>query len=356
MSSLTIVVPSALTLHTAFQFCAKLQTCVNQNEYVLDFSRTQTIEPFGLLLISSEIQRCLSSHSDIKYSCINFQHMTYAGHMGFFKAFGHDFGKNPGQASGGKNYIPMTLFKTENLIRNATATGKEVGDEIELQSKRLTETLISQDSGDVFETLSYSIREIMRNAVEHAQTDSFGICSQYWPSKGRAEVAIVDSGIGLAQSLASNPHIDASDDKKAINYALMPAVSGKAYKGSPKQRTQSHWVNSGFGLYMTSRICRNGGNFFISSGKKGMLLTSGKEGKKYFDTALNGTAVRMVIQTNQIANLKYSLGRYRDEGYEIQKKYKEIVNIDPSAASLMLSEDFDLGVWNKILQKIKSVI
>jgi hypothetical protein len=356
MSLLTISVPYALTLHTAFQFCAELEKCTTHDEYVLDFSKTQTIEPFGMLLISSEIQRCISINKGSKFSCTNYNHMTYAGHMGFFKAFGLDFGKNPGQANGGKNYIPMTIFETESLIKDAAATGREVGDEIEAQSKRLTETLISQDSGDIFQTLSYSIREIMRNVVEHAQTDKFGICSQYWPSKGRAEVAIFDRGIGLLKSLASNPHIDASDDKKAINYALMPAVSGKAFKGSPKQRTQSHWVNSGFGLYMTSRICRNGGNFFISSGKKGMLLTSGKEGKRYFDTSLTGTAVRMVIQTNQIAELKNALARYRDEGYEIQKKYKEIVNIDPSAASLMLSEDFDLGVWNRILQKIKSVI
>jgi hypothetical protein len=356
MSILTIAVPSALTLHTAFQFCSELQACPTHDEYVFDFSRTRTVEPFGMLVLSSEIRRCISAHNGAKFSCANFRHMTYAGHMGFFKAFGLDFGKSPGQANGGRNYIPMTLFRTESLIRDAAATGREVGDEIESQSKRLTETLIGQHSGDVFETLSYSIREIIRNVVEHAQTDKFGICSQYWPSKGRAEFAIVDRGIGLAQSLASNPHIDASDDKKAINYALMPAVSGKAFKGSPKRRTHSPWVNSGFGLYMTSRICRNGGNFFIASGNTGMLLTAGKEGKRYFDTSLTGTAVRMVIQTDQVAELKNALAKYRDEGYEIQNKYKEIVNIDPSAASLMLSEDFDLGVWSRLLQKLKAVI
>jgi hypothetical protein len=356
MSRTTLSVPESLTLQTALQFCGALENCGTHDEYVLDFGRTKMVEPFGMLLISSEIQRCMSGHERAGFSCVNFAHMTYAGHMGFFKSFGLDFGKQPGQAAGGKNYIPMTIFETEALVNEAIASGREVGDEIESQSKRLAETLIGQDSGDVFETLSYSIRELMRNVVEHAQTDRLGICSQYWPSKGRAEVAIVDRGIGLRKSLAGNPHIDASTDKSAINYALMPAVSGKAFKGAPRRRSRSPWANSGFGLYMTSRICRNGGNFFVASGDTGMLLTAGKEGKRYFGTSLTGTAIRMVIRTDQLAGLKEALARYRDEGFLIQQKYKEIVSIDPSSASLMLSEDFDLTVWDRLIRKFKSVI
>ena len=64
----------------------------------------------------------------------------------------------------------------------------------------------------------------------------------------------------------------------------------------------------------------------------------------------------MTIMTNQLPNLREALARYRDDGYEIQRKYREIVSIDPSSASLMLSEDFDPSVWDKMLRKIKSIV
>ena len=85
-----------------------------------------------------------------------------------------------------------------------------------------------------------------------------------------------------------------------------------------------------------------------------MLLTAGKGGKRVYDTELEGTAIRMTILTSQISDLKDMLAQYREEGYEIQKNYREIVSIDPSSASLMLSEDFNLPTWTRLLGRFKS--
>lgn len=74
--------------------------------------------------------------------------------------------------------------------------------------------LCGSDSGAVFDTLTYSVRELMRNVVEHSEAKQFGICAQYWPTKGRVEVAILDRGIGLRESLKNNPHLDVTDDKE----------------------------------------------------------------------------------------------------------------------------------------------
>lgn len=348
-----IRVPESLTLFTVYPFCKRLQEQRPADEIFFDFSKTRTVEPFGMLVVASEIERCVAAHPEARFTCRNFEHMTYAGHMGFFKSFGLDFGRNPGEALGSRTYIPLTYFETALLHYEAETAGRDVGDEVELQSRRLSETLVGDNEGDVFETLSYSVREIMRNVVEHAQVDRFAICAQYWPTKGRAEVAILDRGIGLQESLRPNPHIDAGTDKSAINYALMPAVSGKAFKGARRLAKRGHWTNSGFGLYMTSRICRNGGNFFIASGDTGMLLTSGKDGKRYLPTTLNGTAVRLSIRTENTDSLREVLAKFRVEGYAIQQKYREIVSIDPSSASLMLSQDFDLNLWDKLLVSLK---
>lgn len=349
----TIKVPNALTPFTVFSFSRELQKVPSNQEVVFDFSATTTVEPFGMLVVASEIAQWSLNRLRGGIVCRRFEHMTYAGHMGFFKSFGQDFGKQPGEALGSASYIPLTYLDNSALEADAARLGVDVRDEIEAQSKRLTATLIGKDSGEVFDTLAYALREIVRNAIEHAQTQKVGICAQYWPTKGRTEVAIVDRGIGVRSSIRANPHIDASTDKSAINYALMPAVSGKAFKGSKARQGHGPWANSGFGLYLTSRICRNGGSFFLASGDCGMLLTSGKNGKRYIEATFSGTAVRLVIYTKDLDSLRDALAKYREDGFLIQQRYREIVNIDPSSASLMLSRDFDVSLWDRLLANLR---
>ena len=346
------VIPAALNLETALATCAAIASAKEATEFVFDFGNVVHVEPFPMLLLSSEIAALRMRFPDARFICRKHEKMTYAAHMGFFRSFGVEFGKRPGQASGSSSYIPMTLLNCEDIEREATQRSRALQEGIEDHSKRLAEVLCKSTSGALFDTLAYSMREIMRNVVEHSKSNRLGICAQHWPSKNRVEVAILDRGIGVRQSIQHNPHIDASDDKRALNYALMPAVSGTVFKGARRQ-PKGPWVNSGFGLYMTNRICRNGGNFFIASGDTGMLLTSKGEGKRYYPAQFSGTAVRMVIRTKEILSLDEALATYRREGYAIQSRYAEIVKIDPSAASLMLSKDFDLPLWERLLATLK---
>lgn len=351
MKSPRLVAPRQFDLPSALAFATQISKVPDSPEYAIDFSKVRLVEPFPMLLIASELRKLNQRQPEPEISCSGFEHMTYAAHMGFFKSFGLAHGNAPGQAKGSPNYVPITEFETIEVEREAAAKGIEVGSQIEGTSQRLSAILSGAHEGPLFDTLTYSIREIMRNAVEHSRAERFAICAQHWPSKNRVEVAILDRGIGLRSTLARNPHIDVSDDKKAVNFALMPAISGKAFKGSKLNR-KGNWTNSGFGLYMTNRICRNGGNFFVASGETGMLLTR-SAGKRYFDCSLGGTAVRMVIDTSELSGLRESLLQYRQDGYDFQQKYREIVDIDPSSASLMLSEDFEVSVVDRILARLK---
>ncbi|MDO9131888.1 MAG: ATP-binding protein [Hydrogenophaga sp.] len=346
-----LVAPRQFNLQSALAFATQIADLPDSAKFEIDFSNVGLVEPFPMLVVASELRRLNQRKPEPEIICVGIEHMGYAAHMGFFQCFGLDYGNAPGEARGSATYVPITVFNREVVEHEAATKGIEVGSYVEATSQRLSRILSGEGSGDLFDTLTYSIREMMRNAVEHSQADRFDICAQHWPTKKRVEVAILDRGVGLRRTLSSNPHIDASDDKKAINYALMPAISGKAFKGSKLQQ-KGNWANSGFGLYMTHRICRNGGNFFIASGATGMLLTK-SAGKRYFDCSLDGTAVRMVIDTESLAGLRESLQRYKEEGFEFQKKYREIVDIDPSSASLMLSEDFDVTVMDRILGHFK---
>lgn len=347
-----IKLPKALDLEGSLDFSLVTSEVEEADEYIIDFADVGIIEPFGLLLVSSEIQRLIQHHPNSKCHFINYKRMTYAGTMGFFKAFGCEFGKAPGEALGSSRYIPINILNSDEMRRAAEADDKQVGEVIEEKSKKLSNLLCGASEGDINDTLTYSIREIIRNIIEHSESNQFGMCAQYWPSKNRVEVAIIDRGVGIKKTLSGNHHLTITDNKSAINYALMPAISGKAFKGS-RVKQKGPWANSGFGLYMTNRICRNGGTFFIASGDTGMLLTKGANAKKYYNCSFKGTAVRMVIKTDSLLELRLALEKFKNEGYEINKTYREITRIDPSSASLMLSEDFDLSLWKKLRDALR---
>lgn len=196
--------------------------------------------------------------------------------------------------------------------------------------------LSRKNSGDLYDTLVYSFREIMRNVVEHSNAEQFAFCAQYWPTYSKVEAAIIDRGDGLTRTLKRNPNLDIESDHDSLNFALMPGISGRAFKGAPKQR--GNWANSGYGLYMTSRLARQGGSFFIASGETGMYLS--EEKRRHLETPFQGVALNLSFNVDRLSELKSSLSRFRDEAAEIAGKYKYGKNLKASVASVMLRRDF----------------
>jgi hypothetical protein len=188
----TFILPQVLDLETALKICTSLAAAQNSHEFIFDFGKVVNVEPSAMLLVSSEIAELRMRFPGARFLCRKHERMTYAGHMGFFKSFGVDFGKHPGQAAGSSSYIPMTLINYEDIENMADERQHALQDEIEDHSKRLAEMLCKAPDGPLFDTLAYSIREIMRNVAEHSKSIRLGICAQYWPSKNKVEVAIVD--------------------------------------------------------------------------------------------------------------------------------------------------------------------
>ena len=327
-----------LTLDNAISFSSELFQLPDSEEYVFDFSNMDWVEPFGMLYLSSQISKYRRLKNSSKFYAINHAHCDYAGHMGFFKTFGLSFGKQQGEARGSWNYIPITSVKVDNLINGANQNWEHIGETIERRSHRLACVLTRQPSGNLVDTLKYSFCEIIRNIVEHSNSGFINYCAQYWPSQNIVEVSILDTGIGIRQSLSGNPFLkNINSDKEALHKSLLPGISGKMYKGK-KVQPHNHWQNAGFGLYMTSRLCRNSGSFFICSGDAGILLI-GKT-KTLYNTNFSGTVLRLTLNTQSIDYLSTSLAKFSREGQEFAKMLKGVGNISASAASLMLTEDF----------------
>ncbi len=97
MQQHVVYVPKGLNLREAIKFASQLRSLPPADGYVFDFEKVGWVPPFSLLYISSEVQRCVDRFSSASFSVSNHRHMTYAAHMGFFKAFRVDFGKSPGR-------------------------------------------------------------------------------------------------------------------------------------------------------------------------------------------------------------------------------------------------------------------
>ncbi|WP_063888780.1 hypothetical protein [Burkholderia stagnalis] len=326
-----------LDLNGAVETSRELCLFPEASLYTIDFGPLEWVEPFGLLFFARQLRIFSDRRKPNRCRAINHHVHGYAAHMGFFQSFGLDFGNDPGEAPGNTRYVPITSSRIADLEREAVENCVDVRDVIERKCATLATVLTHNEEGDVQNTLGYSLREIFRNVLEHSQADTIWYAAQYWPSKEVVELSILDQGVGVRKSLSRNPHLSIHDDEDAIRFALLPGVSGVAFRGAPRQR-RDVWANSGYGLFMTSQLCSRGGSFMICSGTSGLLLKNGVESK--FPVDFEGTALRLQIYVPQIRGLNEELEDLRKRGATIAGELRHTANLTASLSSRMLSKDF----------------
>jgi hypothetical protein len=218
--------------------------------------------------------------------------MTYAGHAGFFDALGVNWGRGVGEAHGSSTFLPVTCRKIRALFADQPLS-RPAGDIIEEDAEKLSAILTQSREGVLFDTLSYAIREIIRNVVEHSRADEFLIAAQCWAAAGLAEIAIADSGIGIAAGLSSNGKYHPSDDADALLLATRPGVSGAVVS----RYSDDAWANSGYGLYMARGLADGKQGFTLASGTA--ALTSGGEDQTMVEAAIKGTCVVLRLRAGE---------------------------------------------------------
>ena len=77
------------------------------------------VRPFGLLYTVAALKELRSRYPDVPFQMRigNTNGVTYAAHMGFFKSVSMSiaYGKEPGEATGSSDYIPITKVDTAYL-------------------------------------------------------------------------------------------------------------------------------------------------------------------------------------------------------------------------------------------------
>ncbi|MFZ5744760.1 MAG: hypothetical protein ACOY7T_09830 [Pseudomonadota bacterium] len=327
---MTLIVPNFLDFPAMLAFREEIRS---RSEAELDFSQIGFAYPDGMVMLARIISDRIEEGAALR--AINYENQSYPINMGFFEACRLDIESHP-NAPGNANYFPIRRYSRKDIIRQAEEFKQHPGEVIQSLSRQLSTILIRGKNADIEETISYSMREIIRNIIEHSGSEEFLISGQYYPSKGIVEIAMMDKGVGVREGLSSNPLLSISDDYEAISKSLIPGISGKNYRGM-EPIAKSEWNNSGFGLYMTSQICRMGGRFNIGSGST--LLSLLPNYKEVHQFGFQGTFIGMEIRVAELPRLIGLTTRLARRGEALAKLIKVQADVEASYASKFIMED-----------------
>jgi hypothetical protein len=301
-----------------------------------DFKRVRFLSPFAMLFIARQLLAIRTARPKVRFRIINFEHLDYPAHMGFFECFGAHVGKKLGEARGDFNYLPITELSTSDFL---TTHGRyRIQDSIESESGKLAGVLTRLGSGPSFDAVQFSLREILRNVFEHSAARKVLYCAQHWLSRRKTQIVIADDGMGIRKSLSENPRFKDISDRDSVQLALLPGVSGN-YRALTEMHSGNNWQNSGYGLYMTSRLCRNHGGFLMMSSNRALLLQPNDKINIPIQNFL-GTLIRLDLDLTSTEMLSARLKRYAAEGKEVAKEIAGAQVVNASSASQMLARDF----------------
>lgn len=244
-----------------------LSTTQDTDNVNVNFSYLMFSKPLGMLVSGSLIRRWINYRRErglrTTKSGINakINAHSYLMHLGFFDYIGmNDVGSKIGAARGNTRYLPIRKVVRKDLEQSVEETGEQLIDAIIFLADGLANVLSGSDTGEIKKSFSYSIREIIRNALEHSGSDVCYICGQRWVN-GHSEIAIVDEGSGVYETLSNVYDVE---DSKMLLHALKPGVS----RTTGMSEEDNIYNNSGFGLYVLSELGNSFGWFCLGSGTR----------------------------------------------------------------------------------------
>lgn len=248
---------------------------------IFDFSPLRFSYPVAMLMLAGGVRvfaqkrGVLGRTTAIAGLNANNPAHSYLEHLGFF-----DFIRMPnrnkiGAASGGITYLPIRRICRAQFRASSNI---DLHDELLEEADALGCVLAGATLEDhsIRKTLTYAIKEIVRNVFEHSGRLECFVAGQRW-GDGRVEIVIMDEGCGITKSLSQSFNVQS--DQEALEYAIRPGVS--RLSAHPELLEASD--NAGLGLFVLSEVAKSFGRFVLGSGSSALRLEAG--GKPEVDSS-----------------------------------------------------------------------
>jgi hypothetical protein len=257
--------------------------------------------PTGAIYLAGELQTLAETDiydlSVIRPRGLIGNAQSYLEHVGFWRYMQNWENEGIGAAKANSNYLPITKIQFEETDIKKFLRFRAVQRKIQEESRNIARVISnSRENNDgQNRTLSYSLREIIRNVLEHGEKDHCIVFGQKW-GHGITEIVIADRGIGIASSLQHA--FDIENERQALELAIQPGVSSKL---APSD-SEDEWDNDGFGLYFLSNFGNRFGKFLLMSGEAALVVD--KNGNNFSTIPkLTGTLIGMRLR--QISNEEF---------------------------------------------------
>lgn len=275
MKKIIKIPPYYLSLSKLNTFNDLLQSNLYEKELEIDLTQLGFCEPESILCLAVLLRDFDQRRKGDTAICIepNSNVIGYLSHIGFFDFIGMNFGKKIGGSNSTDSYIPIRKIEKKELQKQSFETGKTLQDLIQEEAAHLARILVGYNLSNkqqVYLTIAYSIREAIRNALEHSEVDVCYVCGQRWKNN-RAQIAVIDEGIGIYQSLI-NAEINVNTD----SFLAKSLEAGLSRTLNLEEHLNIHG-NSGFGLYVLSHLAKNYGKMTLSSSNKTRIIKRNTE-------------------------------------------------------------------------------
>lgn len=213
-----------IDFRTVARFCAA--TDMSAHQPLINLSDVTFFTPFGLLYLGMFLRYYTSQGKGFLVNLpSNSKAREYLARQNFWERF---------------NFDPQTINR-EALRRLTTSTSLNDIVDIECNDyiaddicERLRAVLIACDYPLSPDTVGLIVSELVDNFAQHSEKTLAALALQYYPKRRCLRVAIADCGIGIRNSLASNPKfkwVANEPHHVAVMEALKAGVSRKREGG-----------------------------------------------------------------------------------------------------------------------------
>ena len=290
------------------------------DKIVFNLNNYYECNPFNNLVIAKTLKDYSANNPNVSCSlrrCKNPKTDSFLQHIGFYDMVGVSYGKKVGEACPNTNYVPITKLNFNGNFYQ----------EIEGYAKTLANTLSFDLNLHNFS--SYVFVELIRNIYEHSQSQEAYICAQKWDQYNLVEIAIVDSGCGIANALKTI-YTDKSEEE-LLRMATDPGVSAKSNHRFLDE--DDGWRNSGYGLYAIKKLAiEYGGSLMVCSNNYcDYYVRSGKI--SHYKTYFQGTALAIRFRTDINIDFKEARCKIIAEGEKEAKRDHRVESIKSASKS-----------------------
>jgi anti-sigma regulatory factor (Ser/Thr protein kinase) len=222
----------------------------------------QFLKPYHLLTLALELKRRGQRGENVNFSELPVELMDYAARMKLWQAadLKSPYRSNLEGSQRGKS-LPVQKLTNNHIVNKIATELVQIGVKQNLKCHTVN-------------SLEIMLIELLNNYYDHSNSEQelYGLaCAQSWPRGNLAQIALVDSGIGIRHSLQQNQDLHSLlKNTNACELSCEYGITSKPKNG-----------HSGYGLTLAKELMQgNKGNFILISYGEG-FAQNGEESESF---------------------------------------------------------------------------